>query len=378
MEGIHEEKRKEALKNLPLLSYYSSLGAEIGEFAGWRSPLWFTSNREEHLSTRFGAGLFDITHMTRIAVMGRDAVRQLQHVLTIDVERLKPGKMKYCLMCNERGGIIDDLTVFKHPNKQDYFIIVSNAITHDRVLEKLLDHSRELDVEIVDLTFETTLFALQGPRSLELASKLTGRDLSIMKWFTGFETTINDIPVLITRSGYTGENGYEFMFWTWDMEELKKIWDKIVALGAAPCGLAARDSLRLEAGYPLYGYDMDEETNPIEARLEFAIDFSKEYFIGKEAIIGIKECEELRRFLVSFKCIEKVIPRRGYEVLDEDGQLIGNVTSGGFSFILGIGIGLGYVKPRYAVEGERLKIKYKEGLREIEVTLKPIIPHRMK
>jgi len=366
------------MKEIPLLSYYSSIGAEIGGFAGWKSPLWFTSNREEHLAVRSGAGLFDITHMTRIAVRGGDAPTLLQHVLTIDIQRLKPGKMKYCLMCNESGGIIDDLTVFKHPDRRDYFIIVSNAITHDRVLSELLERSKKLNVEVVDLTFETSLYALQGPRSTELASKFTEKDLSMMKWFTGFETTIDNVPTLITRSGYTGENGYEFMFWTWDIEKLRKIWSRIISLGATPCGLASRDSLRLEAGYPLYGYDMDEETNPIEARLDFAIDFSKEYFTGKEAIMKILESKQIRRVLVGFKCAEKAIPRRGYEVLDRSNQIVGNVTSGGFSFTFGIGIGLGYVRPEYANEGEKLKIKCKEKHREIEVTLKPIVPHRMK
>ena len=366
------------MKEIPLLPFYSSINAEIGEFAGWRSPLWFTSTREEHLAVRSGAGLFDITHMTRIAVNGRDAQTLLQHVLTIDIQRLKLGKMKYCLICNENGGIIDDLTVFRHPDKQDYFIIVSNAITHDKVLEELEKRSEKLDVEIQDLTFNTSLYALQGPRSLELASKFTGRDLSILKWFTGFETIIDDVPVLITRSGYTGENGYEFMFWTWDIEKLRKVWSRIIALGAAPCGLASRDSLRLEAGYPLYGIDMDEETNPIEARLDFAIDLSKEYFIGKEAIMKILESKQVRRFLVNLKSIEKAIPRRGYEILDRNNHKVGNVTSGGFSFIFGIGIGLGYVKPEYANEGEKLKIKYREKHREIEVTLKPVVPHKIK
>lgn len=366
------------MKNTPLLSYYYSLGSEIGEFAGWRSPLWFTSNREEHISVRSGAGLFDITHMTRIAVKGRDAESLLQHILTIDVGKLKPGKMKYGLMCNDRGGIIDDLTVFKHPDRENFYIIVSNAITHDRVLKILEDNSEKLDVSIVDLTFETTLFALQGPKSMEIASKFTGRDLSGLKWFTGFEMIIYGIPVLVTRSGYTGENGYEFMIWTWDVDKLKKLWNMIIALGAAPCGLAARDTLRLEAGYPLYGQDIDEGVNPVESRLIFAVDLSKKSFIGKEAIERALTLEKPKRVLIGFKILERSIPRRGYRIISRDDRIVGETTSGGFSFILGIGIGLGYVKPEYANEGERLKLEVKDKHREIEITLKPIIPHSMK
>ncbi len=366
------------MKEPPLLSHYIGMNAEIGEFAGWRTPLWFTSNREEHTVVRSSAGLFDITHMTRIAVKGNQAPILLQNVLTIDVEKLKPGKMKYCLMCNEKGGIIDDLTVFKHSEKQNYFIIVSNAITHDRVLAELKEKSEKLDVEIEDLTFQTCLYAIQGPRSLEYASKFSGKDLSMLKWFAGFETEIHGVNTLITRSGYTGENGYEFMFWTWDAEKLRKIWEKIITLGVFPCGLASRDSLRLEAGYPLYGYDINEETNPIEARLDFAIDLAKEYFVGKEAIEKILETGEIERLLVGFKCLERGIPRRGYAITNMNYEVIGTVTSGGFSFTLGIGIGLGYVKREYANEEERLKIRFREKHKEIEITLKPIVPHRMK
>ncbi|MCS7125398.1 MAG: glycine cleavage system aminomethyltransferase GcvT [Aigarchaeota archaeon] len=366
------------MKRVPLLQYYSEIGAEIGEFAGWITPLWFTSNKEEHLAVRSSVGIFDITHMTRIAVRGEHSEKLLQQVLTIDVEKLKPGKMKYCLMCSEEGKIIDDLTVFRHPTDRRSFIIVCNAITHDKVLRILDQLSQNMDVEITDLTFETSLYAVQGPRSLELISRFCEMDLSILKWFTGVETKIDDVNTLITRSGYTGENGYELMLWSWELENLRKIWNKIVKLGSTPCGLAARDSLRLEAGYPLYGQDIDENVSPVEARLTFAIDFSKEYFIGKEAIERAISEGKPRRLLVGFKAIEKIIPRRGYRIVDKDNQVVGEVTSGGFSFTLGVGIGLGYVNSEYANEGERLKLEVKDKYREVEVTLEPIVSHKMK
>ncbi|MEM3397969.1 MAG: glycine cleavage system aminomethyltransferase GcvT [Nitrososphaerota archaeon] len=366
------------MRKVPLLSYYSEAGAEIGEFAGWSTPLWFTSNREEHLAVRSSVGIFDVTHMTRIAVKGRDSEKLLQDVLTIDVEKLKPGKMKYCLMCNESGGIIDDLTVFRHPTDGELFIIVCNAITHDKVLAVLNQRAQNLDVEIMDLTSETSLYAVQGPKSLEVLSKSLGLDLSGLKWFSGVEYKIEDVYTLITRSGYTGENGYELMLWSWEIEKLKKIWSRIVKSGSTPCGLAARDSLRLEAGYPLYGQDIDEKVNPVDARLIFAVDLSKEFFVGKEAVEKAIASEKPRRLLVGFKIIERGIPRRGYRILSRDNRIVGETTSGGFSFTLGIGIGLGYVSSEYANEGEKLKLEVKDKYKEIEITLKPIIAHRMK
>lgn len=366
------------MRKIPLLSYYSEIGAEIGEFAGWMTPLWFTNNREEHLAVRDSVGIFDITHMTRIAVKGRDSEKLLQEVLTIDVEKLKPGKMKYCLICNEKGGIIDDLTVFRHPSDRGLFVIVCNAITHDKVLGKLYEISQKTDVEIMDLTFETSLYAVQGPRSVELMSKFSGIDLGKLKWFTGVDCKIDDTDALITRSGYTGEDGYELMLWSWDIDMLKKIWSNIVKLGSTPCGLAARDSLRLEAGYPLYGQDIDENINPVEARLTFAVDLSKRSFIGRDTVERAMKELKPRRILIGFKTIERSIPRRGYRILSRDYHVVGETTSGGFSFVLGIGIGLGYIDPLYANEDERLKLEVKNKYKEIEVTLKPIIPHRMK
>lgn len=366
------------MKKIPLLEYYSGMGAEIGEFAGWLTPLWFTSNREEHLAVRSGSGVFDLTHMTRISVRGREAERLLQNILTTDVESLRPGKMRYALMCNEAGGIMDDLTVLRHPDDKESFIMVCNAVTHEKVLRHLEHHSVDVDVEICDLTAETALYAVQGPRSTDLMSRLTGLELGGMKWFTGVRLVLRGVEALLTRSGYTGENGYELMLRTWEPERLKEIWNDIVKLGALPCGLAARDSLRLEAGYPLYGQDMDENVNPVEARLDFAVDLTKRHFIGKKAIEDALSRGPPKRLLVNFKVAERGIPRRGYAIVDSGGRVIGETTSGGFSFTLGIGIGMGYVEPASAKEGEKAWLDVKGKRKEIEITLKPIVPHRMK
>lgn len=364
------------MRKIPLLDYYRELGAEIGEFAGWFSPLWFTSNREEHLKVRSKVGLFDITHMTRIKIAGADSEKFLQRLLTKRVEKIKPGRMKYCLICRDDGGIMDDVTVFRHPGGNREFIMVANAITHDKIIRWLESNSENIDIEIENLTFKTSLFAIQGPESGLLTSKLIGVDVSGMKWFSGFEIKLNGLKTILTRSGYTGENGYELMIWSWDEDPLKKIWGKIIDLGATPCGLATRDSLRMEAGYPLYGQDMDEEVTPVEARLMHAVDLSKPDFIGKRAI---EERMKLgaEKLLVGILMKERGVPRKGYRIF-HGGEAVGELTSGTLSYSLGVGVGLGYLKSSLAKEGEEVLIEIHGRKRRAEVKLTPFIPWKIK
>ena len=364
------------MKDVPLLDFYSEIGAEIGEFAGWRSPLWFKSAREEHLSVRKSVGVFDITHMTRIQIYGEDSEKFLQRLVTKNVQKIKPGRMKYCLICNERGGIIDDITVYRRKDGRGFYI-VSNALTHDKVLDKMMKMAEEYEDAVVeDLTYKTGLFAVQGPMSAELVSDFTELDVSGMKWFSGAEFEHLGLKVLLTRSGYTGENGYEFLVWSWESEELKRFWEELIGRGATACGLAARDSLRLEAGYPLYGQDMDEDTTPVEARLDFAVDLSKEDFLGKTALERV--WDKPRKILVGLQLTESGVPRRGYKIIDSEGEYVGEVTSGGLSYTLKRGIALGYVKPEIASTGEELKILIHGKPRRAEIKLTPFVPHRMK
>ncbi|RLG08889.1 MAG: glycine cleavage system aminomethyltransferase GcvT [Thaumarchaeota archaeon] len=364
------------MRKIPLLDYHREMGAEIGEFAGWSSPLWFTSNRDEHLKVRSEVGLFDITHMTRIRIAGSDSERLLQMILTKKVEKIKPGRMKYCLICRDDGGIMDDVTVFRHSKEEKEFIMVSNAITHDKIIHWLESNSKNMDVEIEDLTFKTSLFAIQGPKSSQLTSKLVKVDVSGMKWFSGFELKLNGLKTILTRSGYTGENGYELMIWSWDENSLKKIWEEIVDLGAVPCGLATRDSLRIEAGYPLYGQDMSEEVTPVEARLMHAVDLSKPNFIGREAIeermrLGVE------KLLVGVLLKERGVPRRGYRIFHGE-EVVGELTSGTLSYSLGVGVGLGYIKSSLAKEGEEILIEIHGRKRMSEVKLTPFVPWKIK
>ncbi len=364
------------MREIPLLDYYREMGAEIGEFAGWISPLWFTSNREEHLKVRSDVGLFDITHMTRIRITGGDSEKLLQKILTKRVEKIKPGRMKYCLICRDDGGIMDDVTVFRHPREVKEFIMVSNAITHDKIIEWLESNSENMDVRIEDLTFKTSFFAVQGPRSSQLISKLVEVDVSGMKWFSGFELKLNGLKAILTRSGYTGENGYELMIWSWNEAILRKIWERMVGFGATPCGLATRDSLRIEAGYPLYGQDMDESVTPVEARLMHAVDLSKPDFIGREAIEERME-HGAERLLVGVLMRERGIPRRGYRMFHGD-EVVGELTSGILSYSLEVGVGLGYIKSRLAREGEEIIVEIHGKRRLSEVKLTPFIPWRIK
>ena len=364
------------MREIPLLDYYREMGAEIGEFAGWISPLWFTSNREEHLKVRSDVGLFDITHMTRMRIAGGDSEKLLQKILTKRVEKIRPGRMKYCLICRDDGGIMDDVTVFRHPGEAKEFIMVSNAITHDKIVNWLESNSRGMDVEVEDLTFKTSFLAVQGPRSSQLISKLIEADVSGMKWFSGFELKLNGLKTILTRSGYTGEDGYELMIWSWDENSLRRIWEEIVDLGATPCGLATRDSLRIEAGYPLYGQDMDESVTPVEARLMHAVDLSKPGFIGREAIEG-RMRRGAERLLVGVLMKERGVPRRGYRLFHGD-EVVGELTSGVLSYSLGVGVGLGYVKSGLAREGEEILVEIHGRRRISEVKLTPFIPWRIK
>ena len=320
-------------------------------------------------------GLFDLTHMTRIEVHGPKAEELLQRALTIDVSKVGAGRMAYALLCNARGGIVDDLTIYRF--QRGGFLIVCNPSTRLRVLEVLKGEARGYDVETEDSTFETAQLAVQGPRSARVVRGLLGVDALGMRWFSGLELKLNGVRAVLTRSGYTGEDGFELIIWSWEEGFLSRLWEGILRLNTEPCGAEARDLLRLEAAYPLHGQDMDEETTPVEARLTHAVDLSKPWFLGKEAVERAVR-RGARRLLVGFKVMGPWIPERDGGVFNWGGRRVGWVTSGGFSYSIGSGIGLGYVDPRFAVEGKRVSVEAEGALREGEVRLGPFVPRKMR
>ncbi|HID05339.1 MAG TPA: glycine cleavage system aminomethyltransferase GcvT [Aigarchaeota archaeon] len=362
------------MNETPLLRLHRESGAEIGEFAGWRSPLWFTTVKEEHNAVRNRAGVFDISHMTRIRIRGKESTQLLEKLLTRDVSKTKINRMKYCLMLNERGGIIDDITFYRL-GEEDY-VIVSNAATRRRVVEWLTSNSEDMDVEINDYTEESILLAVQGPEAKLYLERVLNRSLEAIRWFAGFEADLTGCSLLITRSGYTGEDGFELNVLKGDAGGFERLWEELLSAGLTPCGLACRDVLRLEAGYPLYGQDMDEETTPFEAGLEWAVKMEKPGFVGREALSEAMS-RGLRSLLVGVEMLEQGIPRRGYRVYSSSGEGVGDVTSGVFSYSLGRGIALARIDPGSAGENSEVRVEIHGRLRKARVRRGPFVEHRI-
>lgn len=318
---------------------HKKLNAKLVEFAGYEMPVYYNSIVEEHLAVRENVGMFDVSHMGEIFITGEDALAFIQKITINDASKLNVGKAQYSAMCYENGGIVDDLLVYRLENG---FMLVVNAANKDKDYEWMLKN-KEGNVIIEDQSDEYSLIALQGPKSLETLQNLVDFDLNELKYYTFREGKILNHPVLVSRTGYTGELGYEIYF-KGDVNVAENIWNKIMKNGKKfnlkCCGLGARDSLRLEMGYCLYGNDIDETTNPLEAGLEWITKLNKGEFIGRKALLEVKE-KGINRKLLGFELIEKGIPRHGNEIFF-NGQKIGFVTSGTLSPSLNKPIGLGY------------------------------------
>ena len=348
--------------------------ARMGEFAGFEMPLWYEGIIPEHMAVRETVGVFDVSHMGRVAVEGPDAESFLNYVLTGDISSLRPGRSSYSLMCDERGGIIDDVVVLRRSS--DAFLLVVNAANRSKDLRWLAEHAEGRDVAIKDLSDDVAMMAVQGPKAQDVIELLCDKPVSGLKWHSFTEAHISGTKVMVARMGYTGEDGFEIYIWDAPVESPEKalrIWNTILEagrdFGIRPCGLGARDTLRLEAGYRLYGTDMDENTTPFEAGLSFAVDLGKEGFIGREALL--KEAEKgPDKVLVCLKLVEKGVPRHGYKILRADGHEAGWVTSGTFSPLLKCGIAMAYVRPELSEPGTELLVDLR-ARRARAVVVKP-------
>jgi len=345
---------------LPLDSLHESLGGKFFEFAGWKMPMKYTSSLKEAISVRNSAGIFDVSHMGRFLIKGPDVLEFLQRATSNDM-KVKDGRTRYTLTLNEKGGIKDDNVAFKI--KDDYVLFVVNAANREKIYKwfhKLLDEWN-LDLEIEDITLSTTMLAIQGPHAKRFVHRVLGKEFE-MKKFRVVRTLYDERELYISTTGYTGEDGYELVIS--DFEWAESIYKELVNLGVTPCGLVARDILRLEAGLVLYGNDMDEETNPFEAKLDFAVKMSKQYFVGKEALQNIRE-SEISRIRVGITSGTRRSPRRGDKLFSGDKE-VGIVTSGTFSPTTGAGIGMAYVSSEYSSLGTKLVLK---GIKEFPVTV---------
>lgn len=321
----------------PLFDTHVGLNARIVDFHGWEMPVWYTGIKAEHLATRKACGLFDISHMGEIHVSSQGATSFLNHMLTIDVYPMEEGEVKYTFLLNPDGGIIDDLTVYCIRPEDTYMLCV-NASNKNKDFKWLVSHNNDLCL-LKDKSAHTAMLALQGPHASDILKACLDFDLEDIDRFRFRMHTIPEFgDLLISRTGYTGADGVEIFMTN---EYVVALWNEFVKKGATPCGLGSRDTLRLEMGYPLHGNDIDEHTTPFEARLSFAVDLNKDFFMGKDALIKHKN-KGLKRRLTGLELMEKGVPRQGHVCLKKDKE-IGVITSGSISPVLNKGIALCYL-----------------------------------
>ncbi len=334
-----------------LYDKHVSLGAKIVPFAGFDMPVQYSGVTEEHFAVREKVGIFDVSHMGQFFVEGPSAKDLLQFVGTNNVDSLENGKAQYTCLPNGNGGIVDDLIVYKMADEK-YFVVV-NASNIEKDWNHISKHNEKFGAKLTNASDEMSLIAIQGPKATETLQKLTETNLSEIPYYHFTEGKIAGFDdVIISNTGYTGSGGFEIYF---KNENVVKIWEAITEageeFGLIPCGLASRDTLRLEKGFCLYGNDIDDSTSPLEAGLGWITKFDKD-FVDKELLAKQKE-EGITRKLVGFEMQEKAIPRHDYLVVDAEGNEIGKVTSGTMSPMKKIGIGLAYVaKPHFKIDSE--------------------------
>jgi aminomethyltransferase len=360
-----------SLRRTHLFEYHEKKGFII-EFAGFEMPLWYEAITPEHLAVRNSAGIFDVTHMGRSLVYGNDAARFLDYMMTRDASQLSQTQGQYTLLCNEEGGIKDDLTAFRL-GKEEYLVIY-NASNREKNYAWLQEHAPNFHVKVEDISDNMPMFAIQGPKAQTILQKMISTDLSTLRRYWLIFSSYKGLKLSISRSGYTGEEGFEIHLWNVPLSEPEPavdIWNHILSAGGKdirPCGLGSRDTLRLEAGMCLYGNDINEHTTPFEARLGFAVKLEKACFIGKEPLMQQKE-EGVQRLRVGLNQ-EQAIPRRGFEVYAGE-KKIGEVTSGTLSPLLKQGIAMAYLKPEYTNEGTIVEVSMRGKRVRGEVTSMP-------
>jgi len=338
--------------------------AKLTEFAGFQMPLYFDGIVSEHLAVRKGVGVFDISHMGRVIVTGGDSERFLNYVITNDVSKLAPDSALYSVMCNENGGIIDDFVVYRL--EAEKFLMVFNAINREKDHTWLVRNSKGFNVKVEDLSDSVAMLAVQGPGATVTLQKIATKDLVKVDRFKCVSTRLSGVEAFLARTGYTGEDGFEIFIWRASIAEpddAVKLWNDIIeagrAFGIEPCGLGARDTLRLEAGLCLYGNDIDESINPYEAGLGFVVKLPKQDFLGKDALENLKG-KGISRKRVGVVMVDRGVPRPEFPILNNERRQIGRLTSGTFSPLLKCGIGMGYVEASQAQEGNVVAIKIRE------------------
>ncbi len=360
------------MKNTPFTDYHLALGAKMAEFAGYNMPISYSGINDEHLCVRQKAGIFDVSHMGQFIVRGEGAAQLVQKISSNDAGKLQEGNIQYACLMNHQGGITDDMLVYKLAGNA--FMLVVNAANIEKDWNWIHQENKE-GAELIDISNRTALLAVQGPLAAQILQPLTGMDLAGMKYYTfekgkfaGFDN------ILVSATGYTGAGGFEIYF---DDEHAAAIWEAIMKegtpLGLQPAGLGARDTLRLEKGYCLYGNDIDDTTTPLEAGLSWITKLKSDLpFIGRN-MVSAQQQTGVARKLVGFELVQKGIPRHHYPIADANGNPIGTVTSGTFSPSLQKAIGMGYVQTAFAKAGSSIFIDIRGKLTEARVVKMPFL-----
>jgi aminomethyltransferase len=356
------------MKNTALTDKHVQLGAKMVPFAGYNMPVQYAGINVEHETVRKGVGVFDVSHMGEFILKGAKALDLIQRVTSNDASKLYDGKVQYSCLPNVDGGIVDDLLVYRIDEKT--YMLVVNASNIEKDWNWISKFNTE-GVEMKDISDRTSLLAVQGPKAADALQSLTDIDLGSMEYYTFKKGTFAGIDnVLLSATGYTGAGGFEIYV---DNKDAEKLWNAVFEAGAAfgikPIGLGARDTLRLEMGFCLYGNDIDDATSPLEAGLGWVTKFNKEF--TNSAALQQQKQEGVKRKLVGFEMIDRGIPRHDYEIVDEDGNSIGKVTSGTQSPSLQKAIGMGYVNNDFAKEGSEIFINIRDNKVKARVVKPP-------
>jgi aminomethyltransferase len=371
------------LKRTALFSAHQKLGAKLIDFGGWEMPVQYTSITDEHLAVRNAAGIFDISHMGEVTVSGAAAAEFLNQLLTNDIKKLTPGLGQYTLMCNERGTVIDDLYAYRLCGDVYFLIINASRIEADVAWMQLqaAKFSRRSELILTDASHNYAAVAVQGPRVKDFINDvISGASISAMRVARVTDLKKNEIggfkfenqSVLVSRTGYTGEDGFEIVG---SDESIRHLWDKFLTVGhpfgLKPVGLGARDTLRTEVCYPLYGHELDEETTPIEAGVGFFVSLDKGEFNGR-SVLAEQKANGVKKKCVAFKMTDKSAPPRPHYPIWVNGALVGEVVSGTQSPSLNLGIGMGYVPPEFAKPDTKIEIEIRGKRAPAVIVPKPI------
>jgi len=337
-----------SLLRTPLYDWHVAHGGRMVEFGGWEMPVQYSTIIDEHNAVRTGVGLFDVSHMGRVSFAGAGSLDLIERVWTNNAATMKDFQARYGLVCNEQGGVRDDVLVYRWPYG---WAMVVNASNRLKIVEWLSQHRGQLDVQISDRTLGTSMVAVQGPKAVELCRGIVRDDVAQLAYYHAVATQYKGKGCVVSRTGYTGEDGLEFML---GADEVKQLWEELIGRGAKPCGLGARDTLRLEAAMPLYGHELDEQTDPLQAGLGWAVKLDKGDFVGRAALLE-RQKDVTRPVRVGLELSGRR-PARESCTVQKDGRPVGRVTSGTFAPTVQKAVAMAYVEPARAAVGTELQI----------------------